>query len=187
MRTAAVAEIKSDATAALASLDRIIGAAAKLDAIRSAMAEVMAPIVSSAKAMVQQPGKPGYSPRHGKAPGSRRYRKHLRDTISTNVRVYNKVVYGAAGPQYPAGAGGHLVEHGHRIVTGGSVARIGKYATKKTPKAARGRTGKGRVGGMAKPFPFMRPAMESTRASVLSRLTAVLAAHVERAAAAGGG
>ena len=187
MRTAAVAEIKSDATAALASLDRIIGAAAKLDVIRSAMAEVMTPVVSAARAMIQQPGKPGYSPRYGKAPGSRRFRKHMRDTISTNVRVYNRVIYGVAGPQYPAGAGGHLLEHGHRIVTGGSAKRIGKYAKKRTPKAANGRTGKGRVGGMAKPFPFLRPAMESTRASVLSRLTVVLAAHVERAAAAGGG
>lgn len=187
MRSAAVAEIRVDATAALAALDRVIGAAAKLDAIKAGMADAMAPVVAASRAIVQQPGKPNYTPRYGKAPGSRRFRKHMRDTIGTNVRVYNRVVYGVAGPQYPAGAAGHLLEHGHRIVTGGSAKRIGKYAKKRTPKAANGRTGKGSVGGMAKPHPFMRPAMEQVKANVLSSLTATITAHIERSAAAGGG
>lgn len=183
MRSAAVAEIRVDATAALAALDRVIGAAAKLDAIKSGMADAMAPVVAASRAIVQQPGKPEYWQRTG----SRKTRKHLRDTIGTNVRVYNKVIYGVAGPQYPAGASGHLVEHGHRIASGGSVARIGKFAKKRTPKAANGRTGRGRVIGIARPRPFMRPAMDQVRASVLSSLTATITAHIERAAAAGGG
>jgi HK97 gp10 family phage protein len=37
----------------------------------------------------------------------------------------NGVVYAAIGPSWPKGAHGWLVEHGHRIVTGGTVTRRG--------------------------------------------------------------
>ena len=45
-------------------------------------------------------------------PGDKPGLKPLQDTIGVVVRDYGETIYGAVGPQYPAGAHGHLVEHG---------------------------------------------------------------------------
>lgn len=60
--------------------------------------------------------KPGY-------PGDKAGLKPLRDTIGLIMRKYQggSVIAGVVGPEYPAGAHGHLVEHGHKIATGGTV------------------------------------------------------------------
>ena len=48
---------------------------------------------------------PGY-------PGDKPGLKPLRDTIGLAVRDYGETIFGVVGPEYPAGAHGHLVEHG---------------------------------------------------------------------------
>lgn len=65
-----------------------------------------------AKQLVPPPGYPGDKP--GLKP--------LRETLGTVLRRYKNgmIIAGVAGPEYPAGAHGHLVEHGtapHAITT----------------------------------------------------------------------
>jgi len=196
-------DIKIDATAALASLDRVVGAVAKVEALRGAMRDVVQPIISHAKSIVQQPGKAGYWQRTG----ARKSRKHIRDTIGAAVRVYNKAIVGVVGPLHPAGAAGHLLERGHQIAAGHGKGRQIQKAQKASwtdemrwskslqkmvfvhGKRTRNTRGARIVESMGrtKPFPFMSVAMEAQRSNVLANLTDTIRAHVERAAAAGGG
>lgn len=191
-------DIKIDARPALAQLGQIAQAASRLGAIQTGVREGLAPIITAAKADVQQPGKPGYYPRYG----AKKRKKHLRDTIGQLARVYSGTIVGVVGPQAPAGAHGHNVEHGHRIAVGGSVARQGtpqikwrpggpgrppKHVfAKGAPRSKRGRTGMGTVIGQARAFPFMRPAELANRERAKAIMLDSLAKHVAAAVAAGG-
>lgn len=63
-------------------------------------------VVASAKREVPQPGYPG--DKSGKKP--------LRETIGFVIRDYSSgTMVAVIGPQYPAGAHGHLVHDGHEI------------------------------------------------------------------------
>lgn len=61
--------------------------------------------------------------------------KPLRETIAVEVRDYGDRALAVIGPQYPAGAHGHLVEHGHATANG----------------------------GRTRPRPFVRPAFDETQ------------------------
>jgi len=88
--------------------------------------------------------------------------EHLSDSAVAVTRHYggNGIEYTAIGFQWPKGAAGWLVEHGHRMVTGGTVARL----SGKTPHAkSETLTGAGRVVGFVKPHPIALPAFEKCR------------------------
>lgn len=72
--------------------------------------------------------------------------KPLRDTIGVVVRHYPNVLVVLVGPQYPSGAHGHLVEYGHWLV-------------RKNKK-----TGARKVIRWVEARPFMRPAVDETKA-----------------------
>ena len=87
---------------------------------------------------------------------------HLADTVISKVRTYrkNETIYGMIG--FTGGAS-WLVEHGHRLVKGGTVARINKLRTdyNRAPYAKdRANTGAGSVIGQVPPHPYMAPAMQ---------------------------
>jgi hypothetical protein len=64
---------------------------------------------------------------------------------------------------------GWLVEYGHRMVVGGTVARISGKQAGKAPKAKRqGMTGKGRVVGQVEPHPWISIAFERSSAQMMS-------------------
>lgn len=79
--------------------------------------------------------------------------KPLADTIAVEVRDYDQRALAVIGPQYPAGAHGHLVEHGHEIVT-----RDGR-----------------RTGRRARPKPFVRPAFDETQDAQQAAMESVIA------------
>jgi hypothetical protein len=105
-----------------------------------------------AKQLVPEPGYPGDKP--GLKP--------LRDTIGSAVREYGDVVVGVVGPEYPAGAHGHLVEHGHKEVLWGV-----------------------RTGDFVEGAPFMEPAVDSTleeqKAAVERRIKAGIEKEIKAA------
>ena len=77
--------------------------------------------------------------------------KPLRDTIGIEVRDYGPRALAVVGPEYPAGAHGHLVELGHEEVLFGV-----------------------RTGRRVPPHPFMRPAFDETQAEQLAAMEAVV-------------
>lgn len=79
-------------------------------------------------------------------------KKPLRDTIAVEIRDYGQRTLAVIGPQYPAGAHGHLLEYGHEGVAWGKP------------------TGR-RVG----PRPFMRPAFDETKSEQQSAMEGVVA------------
>ena len=79
--------------------------------------------------------------------------KPLADTIAVEVRDYDQRALAVIGPQYPAGAHGHLVENGHEIVT-----RDGR-----------------RTGRRARPKPFVRPAFDETQDAQQAAMESVIA------------
>lgn len=146
-----------------AKLSAAQSAMGSLEVLRDAMQAALYPVANAARSEAPQPGKPDYSERRG----ARRSRPKLRDTMRVAARVYarQKRVVGVAGPSYPRGAHGHLVEHGHRLVRGGSTARVGRWASKAIPAAKLAeRTGAGAVAGHVSPRPFLAPAAAKTQA-----------------------
>jgi len=83
--------------------------------------------------------------------------KPLADTIGVVVRKYDAVSVAVVGPQYPAGALGHLVEYGHRLV-------------------AYGRD----TGRRVQPKPFMRPAADETKGEQEAAMLTVLKAELDK-------
>lgn len=98
-----VARPISDLTAYLEQLDkRLEQARISNQATRSVLRKELNKVKATSKQLVPKPGYPGDKPDL----------KPLRDTITVGIRSYeeNAVWYGVVGPQYPAGAHGHLVE-----------------------------------------------------------------------------
>jgi len=94
--------------------------------------------------------------------------KPLRDTIAVEVRDYGVRALAVIGPQYPAGAHGHLVEFGHDIVARGESKNVGKSRRSGAKKKG------GLITGRTQPQPFMRPAFDSTRCEQLAAMERVI-------------
>ena len=90
--------------------------------------------------------------------GSRTGTKPLAETIGVVVRKYDTVSVAVVGPQHPAGALGHLVEYGHRMVVYGHD-----------------------TGRRVQPKPFMRPAADETKGEQEAAMLRVLKAELEKA------
>lgn len=105
------------------------------------------PVVAAAKKNVTGPG---YK-------GDKKGLKPLRDTIGMQVRDYGTTWVAIIGPEYPAGAHGHLVEFGHDIVIGGRAARVDAEEASDDNE-----TPKGKRVGRVRPYPFLRPAVDAT-------------------------
>lgn len=76
---------------------------------------------------------------------------NLKRAMGSRIKRYTENVYAAVGPLWAGGQHGHLVEFGHRIVTGGTVARIGSTSAAKSKS---GKRGGGKVAGMSRAFHF---------------------------------
>lgn len=152
-------------------------------------------IVKRMKELVPQPGSKDYTPipqtsRSGKG-RKRKDSKRLRDTIGHDVLTFKFGIADKIGallavrPQWPAGAHRHLVEHGHRLVHGGSVkkkstaydkpeSKLGRKRTKgyrggTKPKALESsRTGAGKETGFVKAKEFIKPTYDDTQAQARS-------------------
>ena len=77
--------------------------------------------------------------------------KPLNETIAVELRDYGVRQLAVVGPQYPAGAHGHLVENGHEVVSHGK-----------------------RTGKRTEPKPFVRPAFDGTGAQQLAAMESVM-------------
>lgn len=95
-------------------------------------------VAKRAKELCPKPGYPGDDPS----------KKPLRDTIGVVVREYMTAIVIYVGPQYPAGAHGHLIEFGHHLVLFGVETSIFVAAK-----------------------PFMRPAADETKSEQIQAIT----------------
>ena len=75
--------------------------------------------------------------------------KPLNETIAVELRDYGVRQLAVVGPQYPAGAHGHLVENGHEVISHGK-----------------------RTGTRTEPKPFVRPAFDAEKSNA-ERIIAV--------------
>jgi hypothetical protein len=180
---AASVRIEFDLEPIRVKLDLVAGAMSKLETLGSAMKAALQPTAKAASSLVSQEGMSDYTPRRGKRAG----KPKLKDQMRATSRIYprRKVIVGVAGPQYKrigGGNHGHLVEFGHRVVTGGSVARVGKWASKGVASARSvARTGKGRVAGQVAGKPFLEPAAERTKASAQAHFEGAVGKFVDAA------
>lgn len=94
--------------------------------------------------------------------------KPLRDTIGVVVRDYGDRALAVVGPEYPAGAHGHLVEYGHDIVPRGQSRSVGKGRISGAKRKG------GVTKGRARPFPFLRPAFDETQPQQYAAMEAVM-------------
>ena len=84
--------------------------------------------------------------------------KPLAETIRVKVRKYDTVSVAVIGPEYPAGALGHLIEFGHREIL------YGRDTGRRVP-----------------PKPFLRPAADETRGEQDAAMLNVLRAELAKA------
>ena len=136
-------------------------------------------IVDSAKSIVRRGDPQKYSL-------AKRNKKRLRETIGVVMREYSTARVAVVGPQYPAGAHGHLLEFGHRVARHGTgtlrrkkmrersrlslIQKTGRWATVAPPKSKIGRTGLGEHQSDVQPYPFLEPATSGTKAAVESAI-----------------
>lgn len=96
--------------------------------------------------------KPGY-------PGDKPGLKPLRDTVSVRIRRYqnDRYVVGMVGYEWGAGSHGHVVEHGHRIASGGTLIDPNRT----TPRGRGSGRGLGRVIGFVPGRYYLQRAVQS--------------------------
>lgn len=104
----------------------------------------------------------------------KRAKGSIKKGIAKKTKTYNNgtifTIIGVSGPH------GHLLEFGHRLVAGGTIARL---RGGKTPKAADpSKTGQGHVVGHVRAHPFVRPAWDEGASKMQSKLTAELEAGI---------
>jgi HK97 gp10 family phage protein len=116
-------------------------------------------IKTRARQLVPPPGYPGDKPD----------KKALRDTIGVVLRRYKggAVIAGVAGPEYPAGAHGHLVEAGT------------------APHTITSKMGKTWQHPGSKPHQFMAPAVADVAPSIESDIVNALVKAANKAAGSG--
>lgn len=124
-----------------------------------------------ARAMRKKAPKPGY-------PGDKPGKKPLKDTIGTVSRGRGVKQYAVVGPQYPAGAHGHLVEFG----TAGP--RKPKRRSLMKFNMGGGDIFSQEVGPMP-PHPFARPAFDESRREIQTAIAHSLVMAIRRAARGG--
>jgi len=90
----------------------------------------------------------------------------LKRYLKRKIKSYSKnaTIFGMVGPEKHKAPHAHLVEFGHRIVVGGTVAR--KDGSLKGGGKNRGA---GRVVGFVPPRPFLRPAFQQNKENMLRR------------------
>jgi len=142
--------------------------------LRTKMGRAVQPLTRAIKANAPAPGYPGDKPGV----------KALRDTIGYVLRDYRAadggiVYYVGVGPLYPEGAHGHLVEFGHRQVTGGTLPRELDPSGRQRRSRA-GRTGQGQVKSFVDPQPFAEPAVEQTGDQVRRSLEEAFTISIEQ-------
>ncbi len=125
------------------AMDRLLG-------LSKAMRKAGNVVAKRAKELCPPPGYPGDDPT----------KKPLRDTIDVVVRLYGYLIVVYVGPQYPAGAHGHLIEFGHTMVLFGVVTD--QFVPAK---------------------PFMRPASDETKSEQDAAITESLQATAGKAKA----
>ncbi len=129
-------------------------------ALREAVVDAARVVVNRARQLCPAPGYRGDKPQWGaNNPENRNVAgalKPLRDTIGMEVRSYGVRQLALAGPYYPAGAHGHLVEYGHRLIVHGKE--------------------RGYVAGR----PFMRPAFDETKGEQLAAMQQRLASTLQQ-------
>lgn len=106
-----------------------------------------------ARAMRRKAPKPGY-------PGDKPDLKPLKNTIGVVIRRYGRRfvrLVAMIGPQYPAGAHGHLVEFGHEEVLFGE-----------------------RTGRRVPPHPFARPAFDESRQKAMNEIIRALIRFIRK-------
>lgn len=133
-------EIGLELLQSLEGANRLLG-------LRRALKKGADVVAKRAKELCPKPGYPGDDPD----------KKALVDTIGVNVWIGDSAIVAYIGPQYPAGAHGHLIEFGHILVIHGQVV------------------------GFVQPKPFMRPAADGTKSEQESAVKSELQAAVRRA------
>lgn len=130
----------------------------------------------------------------------------LRQSIGIKTKVYKKrgVVFTAIGPRvefskkvkHGGGKSGvrwpvkyaHLVENGHRIARKGTVLnRRGQTLAQAKAWARKGKKTLGLSMGIVRPHPFMRPAFNQHKHSMVGRYTLALRTGIMREAKKAGG
>lgn len=120
----------------------------------------------------------------------RRGRLHSAGAIGFRVSKFRGGIAHIVGPVYAIAPHGHLVEYGHRIVTGGTTKRVksinGQKYIGKAPTSKRGRTGKGAVRGSTVAIPFGARAFDRVKSQmweiVQQEAEATLQREIARAA-----
>jgi len=123
------------------------------------MVKAAGEIVAARARMLCPVGDPSHEPE----------KKPLRETIAVEIREYQGRTLAVVGPQYPAGAHGHLVEFGHDIVPRGQSRSVGKGRLSGAKKKG------GVTTGRTQPKPFLRPAFDSTRGQQMAAMERILA------------
>lgn len=114
--------------------------------------------------------RPGY-------PGDKRGLKALRDTLKTKVREYGHKVFGIVGYEWGAGSHGHIVEHGHDIVVGGTSPKPGKGRKTARKSKRTGRRGEGRIVGWVEGRFYMERAVKQLG----GQIEAAMVEHITKA------
>jgi hypothetical protein len=110
---------------------------------------------------------------------------HLVTTTGAAEARLNSTVVGKVGFFGKAGAHGWLVEHGHRMVVGGTVARVNKASRQfgRSPKAkSAANTGAGRVVGQVPEHPILLPAYEKAKAGMEQAFAGEVIARTDKVA-----
>lgn len=174
-------------------------AISKLDTLAKSMEAALKPTADMAGRFVQQPGFPGYTPRQG----ARKTKPKLFQQMRVTSRIYprKKVIVGVAGPKWPQGAHGQLVELGHRIASGSGKGRQLKvqqakgwtnelvWSTKlRTMIYKHGAPKRNKIGarivasgGFVQPKPFLAPATEATKGSAQAKFEEAVGKFVDDA------
>ncbi len=136
-----------DLAAALGTLSERV----QKNVVQKVMAAAMVPLMQEMRANIRRMTKESNKPGRG--------RLHRADAIGIKQARGRHAAFGVVGPIYAIAPHAHLIEFGHRIVTGGTASRTTSTGIVKRAKSG---TGKGKVGDNTRKFPFASDAFART-------------------------